>query len=164
MEGTVMAGARRGPAAKNAAQREYEGSRRKRSAAKSPALEAIATPGPPNDLPASAREFWLRYAPILSSAQVLTAADLAAFEASSRAWGRYLDLARRLADGSIPETLETAKGGEYLNPIIHLMRTHEKAAIEWLQEFGLTPASRPRVKAVAPAKQATIQERLGLVG
>lgn len=161
-----MAGSRRGPAPKTKAQREQDGSRKRRAQAIASTLRPVESIDKPEWINGYAEEFWNRYAPILMAARFLTEADIPALEAASRSYARWRDLDQRLSTGEIPMVITGPKGNEYVNPLVYARDASEKMWRLWCREFGLTPMSRRGVAPIEETKARAnpIEDRLKVIG
>jgi len=109
-------------------------------------------PAPPKYLGNGlAREEWLRVSGELHRLGLLTGADLFAFACYCQAfeqWAQALEEAKD-KNGRYIFTCHTTNGNPMVNPVITSLR---KAAFDMVRygcEFGLTPASRTRIAAIA---------------
>jgi P27 family predicted phage terminase small subunit len=120
-----------------------------------------AEPKPPLTLPAcpdhitgAARRAWIDFAPALQATGIGTAIDSTALELLCTAYGAYLDASAEVARrGAV--WLEKAEGDE--TPAFVYSPFWRVASQEWakvksmLSEFGMTPASRSRLRVEASA-------------
>src|SRR5262249_13096685 len=97
------------------------------------------------------RKEWRRTVQHLIDARVLTVLDLPAL--GRRAYWemlfRQLSMKVRAENATIPGK----QGGEYMNPDLATLSMVEGILSKFDAEFGLTPSSRSRVRAVVPAQQ-----------
>jgi P27 family predicted phage terminase small subunit len=110
-------------------------------------------PEPPNELEAPAwlddygRECWDAHVPQLVKISVLTSLDMFLFAAICERWSVY----RRATDKLKPEfTHQTESNGECAKPQVAIAKTAFDSFRQGLAEFGCSPASRSKVKAVSP--------------
>ena len=85
---------------------------------------------PPKYVRHTQRRVWKYYAPILYRAGVLTIVDMIGFERMTKIYALVLD---------------AEKEGKFLIGLTKELRF-------WLQEFGMTPASRAKIDIVKPIK------------
>lgn len=113
-------------------------------------------PSPPAYLEPEAKVEWRRLARELHRTGILTIADRSSFAAYCQAWADYRRaLAIIRAEGRI---LTTEKGYRYVHPAVGLASTAREAMRKFALEFGLTPASRPRVQGVKPERVKSAEE------
>lgn len=108
-------------------------------------------PDMPKGMSADAKKEWKRIAPVLYDMGVLSTIDTAALEAYCECYARWRKAERELAKSSM---VYMAKGYPILNPYLSIAN---KAMVEmrrFMQEFGITPASRSRISTsgAQPAK------------
>ncbi len=109
-----------------------------------------AIPYAPRFLNAEARDEWNRMVNILVQMGLYTEVDRAALAMYCQAWGRWVVAERRLA--SEGEIIQSEQGGTYQNPWRHEANKAQEQMRRMLAEFGLTPSSRSRLSAPAPAE------------
>lgn len=86
-----------------------------------------------------AREFWAKYAPVLSNVGVLTEADLPALRVLAELWSRWL------------RSQGAAEAEDDLRVTLALMRIRDRIEtqmLRYLQEFGMTASSRGKIVVV----------------
>lgn len=141
-----------------------------------PQPRAVA-PHAPKWLTGEARALWKRLVPELKALGLLTVVDGAALAACCQAWEEFVECTAQLkAEGRVvrePVRLKVinAKGlpeeiaGEKLkaHPAVKLQRDAFARVKSFLGEFGLTPASRTRVRAPAPEdkEKSPLEKLLG---
>lgn len=114
-------------------------------------------PTPPNYLDAVARAEWDAVTTILDDMGLLSGADRAALEMYCVAYSRMRHAQEQVAKfGSI--ILSPNKKYPMQSPYASELNTTEGQCRRWLQEFGLTPASRARMS--LPVKEAMTANRL----
>jgi P27 family predicted phage terminase small subunit len=86
------------------------------------------------------RQFWKKYAPMLSALGVLTEADLPALRTLAELSARWLRLGARVNKGKIKPDLEL----QYLR----ILNQIETQVLRYLQQFGMTPSSRGKIVVV----------------
>lgn len=103
----------------------------------------------PDDLQGEARAEWFRLSAILSGMGVLTLAERGALVCYCRAWARMTKAAAKLeVEG---EVISSPSGYQIQSPWLAIHNKALEQVVKLLAEFGLTPASRTRVKTVAPS-------------
>jgi P27 family predicted phage terminase small subunit len=112
----------------------------------------IVNPDPPEGLPEVAAGEWLRIAPILSKYRLLSDLDLTALEMYCRVYARWLDAEHRL---ECKESLvfRTKTGYEAQSAYLSIINQCLKQMQSLMAEFGMTPATRARMKDIANQPQ-----------
>jgi P27 family predicted phage terminase small subunit len=123
-----------------------------------PQPRAIGTAAPPAHLSADARLEWQRMLDELRQQQLLTVLDLGLLAAWCTAWGDYVEAERKIRDqGAV---IAGRDGGMVRNPWVLIRNKSIEQMCRIGGEFGLTPASRPRLdRAVRPLGAAHDQPR-----
>ena len=109
-------------------------------------------PVPPSDLPdcpdhlqGEARAEWFRICAALRSMGLLTCADHALLEAYCVTYARWLDAEAKLKEfGTIVKSPN--KGFPMTSPYLHVANSALEQLRKLAVEFGLTPASRSRIR------------------
>jgi P27 family predicted phage terminase small subunit len=110
----------------------------------------------PRWLTAEARKFWKEQAPDLESRGLLTGLDEVAFTMLCTLWSDIRDYQKRLAkDGP---TLKGKRGAVRAHPVARMLSQAEAQFHSLAREFGLTPASRGRLR--LPARTGPGQSSL----
>lgn len=135
--------ARKGPAPKPRALKLVQGTLRKDRDNGEVAFEAAA-PDCPGFLDAAAKAEWKRMVPILLAAGLLTLADRAALAAYCQAFSRWKRAEEELAKQPLLVTVTEKGTGARAEVWIAANAMKEMRA--FLVEFGLSPASRTRVR------------------
>lgn len=100
-------------------------------------------PPPPKKMNYWATKVWKEYGRLLLDAGLFTDLDGIAFEMFCRAYGRWIEAERAVAeDGAI---LISTGGNPYQNPHLGVANRAWDQLKRMLSEFGLTPAERTRV-------------------
>jgi P27 family predicted phage terminase small subunit len=116
---------------------------------------ASGEPQCPAHLSKEAKAEWRRVAPDLAACNVLTQADRAALAAYCVQWARWVDAEGKLnASGPVlkdPDELDaegrvTKRGKMYRNPYLGVANEALVLMHSFLSDFGLSPASRSRIK------------------
>ena len=119
----------------------------RRSLADIPADE-LGTATMPRWLSKDAKAFWRRNAPELERRGVLTGLDEDMFAVLCEEWSRLRELDRILArDGHV---ITGPRGGTRLHPLIGVRNRAERAVLEGMEAFGMTPRSRARIHVTPP--------------
>ena len=106
-------------------------------------------PPAPSYLKEMAKRAWRRTAATLVEMGVLTEADLVALEAYCTLYAHYRDAERHLKDSMM---ITGSNGQPVLSPYHRVSRDSLKEMKSWMQEFGLTPSGRSRVRVKKPAE------------
>jgi len=122
----------------------------------------IVNPDPPSGLPAVAEAEWRKMAPVLSGYRLLSDLDLTALEAYCRVYARWLE-AERLLDESGELVFTTHTGYQTQSAYLSIINQCLKQMQSFMAEFGMTPATRERLKAIAaqPKQQDLFGDFLG---
>lgn len=104
----------------------------------------IAIPTPPKHLDAEARKEWRRVAAMLYQSRVLTPADRAALAVYCVAYSRWVSA--ELTVQKYGTVLKSDKQGLYQSPYLSVANRAIDTMLKAAAEFGLTPASRSRIK------------------
>lgn len=111
---------------------------------------APSVPECPPELSADAKAEWARLSEYLFRLGMITEADRAAFAGYCQAYGRWLEAERILAEEG--EILITDKGNSVQNPWLWVANRALEQMYKFLIEFGLSPASRCRLKITPPTE------------
>lgn len=106
-------------------------------------------PPPPTALSEAAKREWRRTGRKLLALGVMTEVDGAAFAAYCVSYTRWLEVTALLAKSSV--LIKDGKGRYVINPLLRVARDAQEQYTRALVEFGLSPSSRSRIKAVLPA-------------
>ncbi|MHB0934888.1 MAG: phage terminase small subunit P27 family [Armatimonadota bacterium] len=120
-------------------------------------------PGPPAYLKdKTARKEWKRVAPILHAMKVLTLADITALAAYCTAFARWQYAEDKLAAAILIDDLvsETDNGYPVQNAYLAIANKAMEQMHKFMVEFGLSPASRSRVKTVETPKDDPMEAYL----
>jgi len=112
---------------------------------------APVLPEPPDFLGETAREEWLRKAPVLVRMGVLTEGDDAALAAYCQAFERFVEAERKIRQSGL--LIKTTGGNVIQNPLVGVANRAMEIMHKFLTEFGLTPSSRTRVAANPAGKE-----------
>ena len=110
-------------------------------------LEAIL-PDPPDRLTGEARAEWLRISPDLHNAGVLTALDLVPLEMYCNAWAQYRKAIDDISVDGVGAVSRTPNGYKQQSAEFQVVNVCEKRVLSFLSEFGMTPATRARIKLI----------------
>jgi P27 family predicted phage terminase small subunit len=113
-------------------------------------------PDPPSDLKGDALTEWNARGPELLAQGLITVFDVPAFEGYCRAWGRYKNAEEQIA--RLGEIVKAPSGYPIMNPYMSVLNKALTDCRRFWQEFGMTPASRSRVK--VPKGAAPPQSKL----
>ena len=107
-------------------------------------------PGPPVHVTGDARKAWIRVAKVLTTMGILTEADLHALEAYCVVYARWEDAEAQLKQYGVMLT----KGGSlFPSPYLRIAEDSLKQLRAWMNEFGITPSSRSRVRVEKQVKE-----------
>jgi len=136
---------RSGGKAKPRAAKELSGTfRSDRHNTDEPEVAAYETaPRCPVGLKGEATKVWPRMAKLLTLMGVLTASDLDALEAYCVVYARWKDAEANLAQYGV---MMTKEGSFFPSPYLRIAEDCLKQLRAWMNEFGITPSSRSRVK------------------
>jgi len=148
---------RRGPAPKPVELRILQGNPGRRPLPKAENLvrDAAGSLACPKWICVEGRREWRRVARMLQRLGVYRTTDRAALAAYCQSWGRYVQVEKILREEGM--TFETDKGYVGQRPEVGMSHKYLALVKSLAQELGLTPASRPRVKA-EPEKDAKTDE------
>lgn len=147
-----------GPPRKPTAQKKLEGTHRKDREAPN-ALDFDPTkdlPAPPDDLrPDAARQCWQVCAKELHAKGMLATVDLALLRAYCYQTALMLEAEQELETNGKTTTITNKGGGSYLtkSPWIAILSDATEKVHKIGQQFGFSPASRPRIGMPPPSKQ-----------
>ncbi|MCC6147416.1 MAG: phage terminase small subunit P27 family [Anaerolineaceae bacterium] len=143
---------RRGPAPKPTVLKKLAGNPGRRALNDQEAKPDTTMPRCPHHLNAVAQKEWRRVARRLHKAGLLTYVDMAALAVYCQAYGRWVEAEVMLAGSGSELVVETPNGYPMQNPLISIVNTTTKQMLDALAEFGMTPASRSRIKVDPPNK------------
>lgn len=106
---------------------------------------------PPEWLDDIAREEWERVLPVLEKNKVLTEMDVSALEAYCRAYSILRTASEDIKENGLLTVGDN--GIPYQNANLKIVTEYSKIVKGYLQEFGMTPASRTRVKVDKESKK-----------
>lgn len=109
---------------------------------------AAGIPGCPKFLNSTAKAEWRRIAPELARLGLLTSIDRACLAAYCQLWGRWQEAEAVLRRGGL--TFTTPNGFMQKRPEVTIARESMALLRNFASEFGFSPASRTRVRAVPP--------------
>ena len=111
----------------------------------------------PDHLEGEARTAWIKVSKVLTEMGVLTSADLHALEAYCNIYARW-----RTAEKELTKSLTVwgGKDGDTLvaSPYVRIAKESQMLMRAWMNEFGITPSSRSRVR-VNKKPEKTDKER-----
>jgi P27 family predicted phage terminase small subunit len=108
----------------------------------------VGVPECPTELTGEARKEWGRVCAILTACRVLTMADRAALAAYCQCWSRWLQAERHVTRRGQVLSKPDKQGHrwEYPNPAVSIAHRAAEQMRRLMQELGLTPASRSRIR------------------
>ena len=134
----------KGPHPKSAHLKLVDGNRSKRPINKAEPKPEAGISDPPDVLNAEAKEEWRRVTPLLLKAGVLTTIDRSALAAYCASFARWQAAERQLASSDL--VIRTARGGHVANPLLRIAAKAQSGTVKFATEFGMSPASRTRVR------------------
>lgn len=132
--------------------------RKHRVNATKPALPPIQIPSPSPDATDDERAAWIELASLVNPLKVTTASDLYAFRRMVETAAMLAALRRSLRDsGGAPVYELVTKSGVQLllRPEVNAIPTYEKLMLHHFARWGIDPADRSRVTALADEKPKT---------
>ena len=134
---------------KPSALKKIQGNPGKRRSNRREPKPPAGVPEMPADLKGAARVEWIRIAPILDKMGVLTRADGSALAAYCKLHALHLRAEAAIAKYGIVFAKVDEVGVSTLkkNPAVSIFESTSRLIRSFLQEFGLTPASRSKVAA-----------------
>lgn len=118
----------------------------------------VQVPSCPAWLGREAKREWKRIAPELERLGLIALVDRAALAGYCQAYQRWYDAEKILADEGL--TFVTEKGYVGQRPEVAIANTAMKEMRAFLQEFGMTPAARTRVRSAKGARKKNPFETL----
>ena len=121
-----------------------------------PTLPAVMIPAPPADLSDDERVAWGELAVLVDPMRIATASDLAAFRVMVEDVAVRASLLRSYRDdGSRPVYVEDTKAGAQLRlrPEVPQLTAYSKLVLLHFARWGLDPADRSRVAALADGNE-----------
>ena len=137
--------------------REAKGARKKlaheRTGARVPKAPVVA-PDPPSTLSGTARNIWMELVPELHASQVLTTLDLRGLERLCLVWQEVEELTQFIEENGRVVEMIGSQGQKQLKvrPEQSLLADADRRLLQYLVQFGLTPAARTRVHAQGDRK------------
>lgn len=139
---------RSGPPPKPTALKLLDGNPGKRPLNNREPKPQVRLPRPPAEISVAARREYFRLGRMLARLGVMTEADGMGLAALVQSWARWLEAQRVLN----PIQFVTKEGenivvNPLLKPLLRASHDAQEEYVRLLSEFGLTPASRSRIKA-----------------
>ena len=116
-------------------------------------------PPPPNFLNKRAKAEWTRVAGELLAAGILTTIDTAALASYCSWWALFAQASEELENSGLVQTADS--GYESPSAWVSLKKQASEQMHKFMTEFGLTPASRGRIKVMPPEEKDPFEEFLG---
>lgn len=119
---------------------------------------------PPAELSEDGKAEWLRVAPMLSVAGVLTEGDRTTLYAYCAAFSSWMQVQRLIAKIKAKDPtfegilIRSAKNNLMANPLIGIANKHMNDCVRLAGELGLTPASRARMNFAEPPDDDPAEE------
>jgi P27 family predicted phage terminase small subunit len=116
-------------------------------------------PAPPKWLEGEGRKEYRRVARLLVDLRVLTEADAVALAAYAQQYQRWVDAEEQVR--KLGMLIKSPNGFPIYNPYLSIANQALKTMRQFMQDFGMTPASRSRIEAQPDdRKPATLAEQL----
>ncbi len=109
-----------------------------------PSLPLVLDIEPPEFLTDKGKEVWASVFPMLRGANLLTSLDIMTLSRYVDLWAEYLDFT---------DSLVVFKGTKEYPQFYYAKQSVHKQLLVIEKEFGMTPASRERVRTVTPAAE-----------
>ncbi len=138
--------------------KELEGNPGKRAVNKKEPKPIVAIPECPQHLVGPARTEWKRATVELATLKIISKVDRAALTAYCMAWGQLVQASNKLKKEG--EVIISDKGGMYQNPWVAIRNRAMDQVVKISAEFGMTPASRARVKTEEPDAEEELEKML----
>lgn len=119
---------------------------------------AREVPSCPEHLPTVGRAEWARIAEELGRLGLLTGVDRAALGAYCSAYARWHDAQKRLDKEGL--TIESPNGMMMPSPFISIINKAVEQMVGIAAQFGMTPASRTRIRVGGEAQRDPFEEYL----
>jgi P27 family predicted phage terminase small subunit len=113
--------------------------------------EIEKAPKAPSHLSELAVVEWKRVCGILSKVRVITEADLQALAIYCASYAQYVEATEKLREEGM--TYIDNHGFPKINPYFNIARQILPEIIKLMMQFGLTPASRPKIIAESPKNE-----------
>ena len=111
----------------------------------------LLIPECPDHLTGAAREEWNRVTQELYKLGILSEIDRAALAAYCMAWLDFVYASKKVDEEG--EVITSIKGGKYLNPWVGIKTSAMDRLVRIAAEFGMTPASRTKIKVEGPNEE-----------
>ena len=121
--------------------------------AEEPKPDALIDKTPPEYMDEIAAEKWVELVPLLEELGVLTTVDTVALQALCNSYSLYVQACEKVQEeGLIILGLNEIP---YQSPYLKIVDAQSKIMRSYLQEFGLTPSARTRVKVNPPTEKSS---------
>lgn len=147
----------RGRKPKPTAQKRLEGNPGKRPLNASEPQFELGIPEPPAYLSQKAREEWARVTPELNKSGVLAKIHQAALAAYCQWYAVFVQAAEKVEAGESPVQV-TQTGYESPSAWLSVMKQASEQMRKYQTEFGMTPSSQTRLKAMPPPPKDPFDE------
>lgn len=111
----------------------------------------VEIPDCPEHLTGEAQKEWVRITGELKKLGVIANIDRAALAAYCMAWLDFVYASRMVDEEG--EVITSEKGGKYMNPWVGIKTSAMDRLVRIGAEFGLTPASRTKLKVDIPSEE-----------
>ncbi|OZI06604.1 hypothetical protein BWI93_19180 [Siphonobacter sp. BAB-5385] len=137
------------PNKRNEDKKDQRPSRMKESAVKTVALNVF--PKPSRRLGKYGKKYWQTLREELGPSKIVTAADIPLLESACIAYNVYCELEDEMNESVSKRFTTTALGGKILSAESIESKRQLELAIKILQQYGVTPLSRMRIRGTEPA-------------
>lgn len=148
----------RGRTPKPTAVKKLQGNPGKRPLSHDEPKVAGTLPRCPSHLDAEAKREWRRIAKELHRLGILDGIDRHALAAFCKCWSLWVKAEQQLAGEDL--VVMSDKGNLYQNPIVGVARQAMKDMVDMAREFGMTPASRTRIKVDKGEEEPSLAQQL----
>lgn len=139
--------------------REREGNRSRTPIPKEPDIEAVSKPGVPDWYPASAKQFYQRYAPSIRALTKAGETDEAKLQAMALSWGFAMDAAKVASQEGVIQLDEQKVKRKHA--ALQVYRDNMMLFDKLSGQFGMSPEDRARLFAAEAGGSAKQQKAPG---
>ncbi len=120
-----------------------------------PAIEPVSVPPPPDELDDTAQKEWKRIVKLLIENRMITELDLTLLTTYCYNFSMWIKIIRELQKGLI---IKNSKGSPIQNPHFMMLKNTEATLMRCMQELGLSPVARARMKHSIQTKEEDFEE------
>ena len=153
---------RPGPVPKPTKLKELAGNPGKRPLNEREPAVAVPSSAPyaPRFLNKEGKREWRRMAKLLLEVGLYSEVDRAALAMYCQAWGRWIEAEQMLRKTGGPVLVSSETLNLYQSPWLHVANKAQEQLRRMIAEFGLSPAQRSRVVAMAATEEPSLAEIL----